>query len=114
MTRPARRVRGRCRGAVAPSAERLEPRHLLSTRTWTSPTGGTWQSAANWSGGIVPGAGDLASFTLADSGTIRFNGNPAVSSISVAEPTFTSSAGVTLNMTATNVNVGGAVNVGVN
>jgi hypothetical protein len=39
----------------------------MATINWKSPVSGLWSSKADWTGGIVPGAGDSA--VIADSGT---------------------------------------------
>ena len=45
--------------------EWLENRTLLSTINWNNPSGGDWDTASNWSGNSVPGAGDDAVISIA-------------------------------------------------
>src|SRR5437867_5133440 len=47
------------------------------TRTWLSSAGGTFNVAANWSGGAVPTSVDTAFFNLASAGyTVTFTNSP--------------------------------------
>jgi hypothetical protein len=58
-SRPAPRVNRRGRAAHwRPNFEILEGRVLPSTVRWTSPAGGNWATASNWSTGTVPGSSD--------------------------------------------------------
>ena len=55
--------------------EVLEDRTLLSTINWdiaNSPTGGDWNTASNWVGGMIPGSTDDAIIGL-NSGTVTIN-----------------------------------------
>jgi hypothetical protein len=54
---PSRPATARHRSA-RPRLEALERRDLLATVNWANPLGGDWNTASNWSGGALPGAGD--------------------------------------------------------
>jgi len=45
----------------------------MATITWTSTTGGDWATAANWEGGVVPGASDDAILSLSTTMTITIS-----------------------------------------
>jgi fibronectin-binding autotransporter adhesin len=51
-----------------------------ATRVWVSSVGGTWHSAANWQGGELPGAGDVADLSAA-TGTIDLTADATVGEI---------------------------------
>src|ERR1017187_4114362 len=75
-TRRDRSGRGRRRNRLF--LETLEPRQVLSTITWNSPTGGDWDTNTNWSPAQVPGASDTAIITnLTGSGIVYLNSNKA-------------------------------------
>src|SRR3954451_6553735 len=72
---------------LRPAIEGLEERLVLSTITWNSvaqPTGGDWDTASNWTGGVIPTASDTAVINLASSGTVTHatSANDAVISLS--------------------------------
>ncbi len=50
---------------------------------WTGPTGGSWNSAGNWSSGIPNGRNDVATFgtVLAGPGTITLDGSKTVGTV---------------------------------
>src|SRR5690242_13489237 len=59
--------------SLRPLLEGLEDRTVLSTITWNTtaaPTGGDWDTAGNWTGGVIPTAADNAVIHLTSSGTI--------------------------------------------
>lgn len=59
------------------------PRAQTCTTSWTSPTGGLWESPGNWSDG-VPGTSDTACITLAGTYTVDATaGNHAVAGLVV-------------------------------
>src|SRR5438309_2039332 len=43
-----------------PNVESLEDRTLLATINWINPGSGLFDVGSNWSGGVVPGANDVA------------------------------------------------------
>jgi hypothetical protein len=45
--------------------EGLEERLVLSTITWNNPHGGDWDTASNWTGGVLPGPNDSAVINIA-------------------------------------------------
>lgn len=58
---------------------------LAATGTWTNATGGSWLTAGNWSGGVIPTVtGDIADFSelaLASSPTITLDANETVGTL---------------------------------
>lgn len=56
----------------------------MATYLWTGTTDGDWKTATNWSGGVVPGAGDTAIFN-ADSKTITGTSITGVAEIKILE-----------------------------
>ena len=46
-----------------------------ATIIWTNTAGGTWNTAANWSPNIVPGAGDTANITTPGTYSVALNVN---------------------------------------
>lgn len=74
-SRQQRPIRRRFRG-LNPSIEGLEHRIVLSTITWDStnhPTGGSWDTASNWIGGVAPGSTDDAVINLTSTGTVTLS-----------------------------------------
>ncbi len=55
-----RRPRSRRRAPLRFGFETLETRVVPSTITWINPLGGDWDTASNWSGGVLPGPLDNA------------------------------------------------------
>jgi fibronectin-binding autotransporter adhesin len=53
--------------------EALEARTVLSTVSWINAAGGDWNTAANWSGGVVPGATQDAIINVSVSGPITID-----------------------------------------
>ena len=47
-------------------------------RTWTktNPPDGTFQTSSNWSGGVVPGTGDIARFSMCSALHRKFQRQP--------------------------------------
>jgi fibronectin-binding autotransporter adhesin len=66
--------------------EVLEARLAPATLNWTNPSGGNWDQASNWSGGVVPGSGDDAVINTSAAATITIQPgeNFAVHSITTA------------------------------
>jgi hypothetical protein len=66
---------------LKPWLEGLENRRVPSTITWNTtahPTGGDWDSASSWNGGVVPGPADTASITgLTSPGTVYLDSGNA-------------------------------------
>src|SRR4051812_40647221 len=54
--------------------EVLEDRITPTTNIWINANGGNWDTAANWSTGSVPGAGDDAVINTAAAATITIHG----------------------------------------
>jgi len=95
--RPQRRHVLRC--------EPLESRLLLSLVTWDGDAGdGLWNTAANWSTDVVPGANDDVTIDVAGDVTITFSGaNYSIKSLENAENLVISSSGsFTVSGTANN------------
>ncbi|HEY3787500.1 MAG TPA: hypothetical protein VGL71_01540, partial [Urbifossiella sp.] len=60
--------------SIRPHIERIEERVVPATITWNTtaaPTGGDWDTAANWNGGVIPSATDDAVISLTSSGTVN-------------------------------------------
>lgn len=66
-------------------------------RTFIGPSGGDWNTASNWSGGVVPGPGDTAIISGKD---VTVNASPAQSpdSVQIGGSNLTVAAGATLNV----------------
>ena len=77
-----------------PSFESLEKRVVPTTIFWLNPAGGNWDTASNWMGGVVPGAGDDAVINVAGNVTIAHSNNTTdnVQSVTASDP-ITLSAG---------------------
>jgi hypothetical protein len=59
----------------------LEDRMLLATITWINPSGGDWDTPANWSSGAVPGPSDDAVINLPEITVTHSSGTDSVNSI---------------------------------
>jgi phage baseplate assembly protein gpV len=90
-------------GFSEPVRATLETGDLVPTAVWTGAgDGGTWHSPANWSGGVVPGAGDDVLIDVAGNSTITFSassGSRTVKSLTSAETLLVS--GGTLSLAGT-------------
>jgi hypothetical protein len=67
------KVRRGNRTKLRPPVHSLESRTLLSTVSWDTtghPTGGDWDTAANWVGGVLPGPSDDTVIALTATGTV--------------------------------------------
>ena len=107
-TRESRRQRHRANRlrstSLRPWAEGLEERVVLSTITWNTtvaPTGGDWDTAGNWNGGVLPGPNDIAQISLTGSGTVT---HMAAASDSVKS--LTTNANTTLNIENGSITLG--------
>ncbi len=61
---------------MTPLIEGLEDRLVLSTIMWDSinePTGGSWDTASNWVGGVVPQSTDNAVIDSTSTGTVTLS-----------------------------------------
>jgi hypothetical protein len=56
------------------------------TTDWLSATSGNFNTAANWSGGSVPGSGDLACIVQPGTYTVTLSGNDTVGGLVVGSP----------------------------
>jgi Hint domain len=83
----------------------------MATFTWTAATSGLWTTAANWSSGQVPGAGDTAVVTLPGNYLISIPGKVTVGSVVLDDAVATISVGGGLGVTDTLTVTTGAVNV---
>ena len=88
-------------------AECLEHRHLLSVVIWDGDAGdGLWNTAANWSTNVVPGANDDVTIDVPGDVTVTFSGgNHSVKSLENAENLVISSSG-SFNVSGTTNNSG--------
>ena len=96
-----------------PSIEGLENRTLLSTITWDStdyPTGGTWDNAAHWVGGVLPGTSDTAVIDLT-SGTVTTGASDSVLSLMTNASTTVSVANGSLTLGAATSSIAGSITV---
>ena len=77
-----RRTRSTFKARPRLSLEPLESRTLLSVVAWNNPNGGDWNTASNWSGGVVPGPNDDVVIDLGSPGLVAIvSGMDAVNSI---------------------------------
>ena len=53
------------------------------TFTWNNTSGGNWNVAGNWSGGVVPGAGQEAVIDLAGTYTVSLTDNRSIAAVTV-------------------------------
>ncbi len=95
----------------SPNFQGLEDRPLLSTIIWNtmaSPTGGKWDTGANWLGGVIPGSGDNAVINLSGAGTVTLSGSAtdSVNSLTTNANTSIGISGETLSL-ATMSAIGG-------
>jgi hypothetical protein len=76
-------VRRRAGGGrrLTPSLEGLEARTVLSTVSWTNPAGGDWNTATNWSTGVVPNFTQDAMIAIPVSNPIVIDSANAVNSL---------------------------------
>jgi fibronectin-binding autotransporter adhesin len=67
---------------------------LLTNETYTGASSGSWGTASNWSGNIVPGTGSVntAIFGGSSAGLVNLNGNQSISVID-----FTNTSGYTIS-----------------
>jgi hypothetical protein len=86
----------------------------LTTRNWTNPAGGAFNTPGNWFGGVVPGPNDVATFNLADSGTVDLPGDASVGDLAVNDPTFKFVATSLFDMHDANFTAQNTTKVGVN
>jgi hypothetical protein len=85
--------------------ETLEDRVLPSTVTWISSSSGSWNTAANWSTGAVPGAGDDVVINQPGSVTVTLAGSTSIHSLSITGDTLDVTSG-TLSVAANSSNAG--------
>ncbi len=71
----------------------LENRRMLSTVSWTSGSSGSWNTAADWSGGVVPAAGDDVVINQTPGVQVNLAGSAAVNSLTVTSGTLNLSGG---------------------
>ena len=116
---PLFRQRGRTRrrmAALRPVIEGMEDRTLLSTITWNTsvaPSGGDWDTASNWVGGVVPTASSNAVINLTSSGTVTHStsANDAVLSLMTNSSTTVSLASGSIAIGAATSTIAGPLNV---
>ena len=70
-------------GAAPHLVESLEPRLLLSAVTYTGTLNGSWNSAANWSTGMVPQAGDDVVIDQAGNIQVTLTGSVSANSVAI-------------------------------
>ncbi len=89
------------------SLERLEDRTVLSTINWIAGNG-DWDNGANWSGGKVPGAGDVAVLNTTSPATITISstGNESIGSLMLGSKATLAINGGSLALAATSTLAG--------
>ena len=85
--------------------EALEGRVLPSTVSWISSTSGAWTTAADWSTGAVPGAGDAVIINQSANVTVRLAASTSIHSLSLTGATLDVTGG-TLAVAADSSNAG--------
>jgi hypothetical protein len=88
-----------------PQVESLEVRVLPSTIFWGVDTSGDFNNPANWQGGVVPGAGDIAVINRSVPVTVSLSASDSVGGIQVGNGQtlqLSSGAGLTISGAATN------------
>ncbi len=81
-----------------PLFEPLEVRLAPAVINWMNPAGGDWDTGANWSGGVVPGASDQAEINEPGAVTITHSKNTTdhVESVSAIDPITLSGGSLTV------------------
>ncbi len=110
-----RRARRKCLLRRKLSFHELEDRTLLSTIVWDStdhPKGGSWDVAANWVGGVLPGSSNDVVIDLTAAGTVTLGTGvtDTVKSLMTNANTSISITTDTLALASTS-SIGGGVNV---
>ena len=101
---------------LRPLIESLETRTVPSTIMWNTavaPTGGGWDTAGNWQGGVIPGPGDNAVIDLTSSGTVTHatSANDSVLSLTTTNASLSLTSGsITLGSGSSSI---GSVTVGI-
>jgi RHS repeat-associated protein len=86
-----------------PFLERLESRLVLSSVSWINPNGGDWDTATNWSGGMVPKATDNVAIGIAVSNPITHDTSAAdsVRSVTSSDPIVLSGGSLSIESAST-------------
>src|SRR5262249_13401014 len=90
---------------VRPRLESLEDRVQPSTVSWISSASGQWATAANWSTGAVPGAGDDVVINQSATVTVTLGASTSIHSLPLTGATLNVTGG-TLNVAADSTNAG--------
>ena len=98
---------------LSPVIEGLEDRVVMSTVNWVGPSGGDWDTAANWNPARVPTASDDAHINLDSAGTITLSSskNDSVHSLATNSSTTVKVVNGSLSLGAGNSTIGGPVEV---
>ncbi len=86
--------------------EPLEKRLFLSTVSWSSSSGGNWNTAGNWSTGTVPGSGDSVIINKSGGIKVTVSANTSVGSVQVTGDTLEVSAGTLTIGSSSGINSG--------
>ncbi len=78
--------------------------------SWSNASGGNWSTGSNWTGGIVPGAGDTAFITLDGTYTVTLDADTTVAGITLGG----SSGRQTFSMTSRTLTVNGPFTINTN
>ena len=79
--------------------ESLENRELLANVNWINPAGGDWNTASNWSTGVVPGAADNVTIAQDSNSTITLSTSSTVQNFILAGGTLAGAGNLTVNGT---------------
>jgi alpha-L-arabinofuranosidase len=88
-----------------PRLEALEDRAMPSTVFWISSSSGSWTTAANWSSGAVPGAGDDVVINQSAAVKVTLPASTSINSLSLTGATLNVTGG-TLAVAADSSNAG--------
>ena len=81
----SRPIRKGPRRPFRPGIELLEDRVVPTVNSWINASGGSWNDAANWSRGAVPGSADDVTINVSGNVTVHLSsGSTSVNSLQVA------------------------------
>jgi alpha-L-arabinofuranosidase len=84
--------------------EPLEQRLLMTAVSWSSPSGGSWNTPSNWSNNAIPAPADIVTINQPGNIQITLTGSDSVTSLNLA--------GDTLQLTSGTLSIASAVTVG--
>src|SRR5689334_13228240 len=98
----------RISNAARASLESLESRMFLSTATWTNASGGSFNTASNWSTNSVPGSNDDVFITLNGTYQVTLSSSVSLKSLTLGASTGTQ----LLAVSSSSVTLGNASSIG--